>query len=147
MRPTLYRTAALIAGDADAEECVQDAFERAMRETRFFDDVHDASAWLRTAVSRRAISRVRRRQLWARIVPRLHDPVGEYDESVADLRRALEALPPQQRAAVVLRYYADADYDEIARALDVESSSVGPILTRARTKLREALRWRTTTAS
>jgi RNA polymerase sigma-70 factor (ECF subfamily) len=118
-----------------------------MREPRFFEDVRDAEAWFRTAVSRRAISRVRRRQVWGRIVPRLHAPASAYDESVADVRRALEALPAQQRAAVVLRYYADADYDEIARAIGVEASSVGPILTRARTKLREALEWRTTTAS
>jgi RNA polymerase sigma-70 factor (ECF subfamily) len=126
---------------------VQDAFERAMHEPRFLEDVRDPLAWFRTAVSRRAISRARRRSVLSRILPRLHEPQREYDESVADLRRALEALGAHQRAAVVLRYYADADYEEIARAIGVEASSVGPILTRARSKLREALQWHTTTAS
>ena len=126
---------------------MQDAFERAMREPRFWDEIRDPGAWLRTAVARRAISRVRRRQVWSRIMSRLHQPAAEYDEAIADLRRALATLPAPQRAAVVLRYYADADYDEIARAIGVEASSVGPILTRARTRLREALQWHTTTAS
>lgn len=126
---------------------MQDAFERAVREPRFFEEVREPSAWLRTAVSRRAISRLRRRQVWGRLLPGLYEPPREYDDAVVDLRRALEALPAQQRAAVVLRYYADADYDEIARAIGVEASSVGPILTRARSKLREALQWHTTTAS
>jgi RNA polymerase sigma-70 factor (ECF subfamily) len=126
---------------------VQDAFERAMREPKFLEEVREPAAWLRTAVSRRAISRARRRTVLSRILPRLHEPAREYDEAVADLRQALRSLPPQQRAAVVLRYYADADYDEIAHAIDVEPSSVGPILTRARSKLREALQWHTTTAS
>ena len=103
---------------------MQDAFERAMHEPRFWDEVRDPGAWLRTAVSRRAISRLRRRQVWSRLLPRLHEPPREYDDAVADLRRALETLPAQQRAAVVLRYYADADYDEIARAIGVEPSSV-----------------------
>lgn len=147
LRTTLYRTAALIAGDAEAEECVQDAFERAMRETHFFEEVRDPAAWLRTVVSRRAVSRVRRRALFGALMPRLHEPATDYDTDVLDLRRSLQGLPGPQRAAIVLRYYGDADYDEIARALGVAPSSVGPLLTRARTRLREALGWRTTTAS
>ncbi|MBM4434783.1 MAG: hypothetical protein FJ028_06745 [Chloroflexi bacterium] len=35
-RPTLYRAAALLVGEGEAEGVVQDAFERAMREPDFF---------------------------------------------------------------------------------------------------------------
>ena len=35
-----------------------------------------------------------------------------------------ETLPPQQRAAVVLRFYEDLDYPEIARVLDVAEATV-----------------------
>src|SRR5207248_1925586 len=82
------------------------AFHRAIRDPRFWDEIRDLAAWLRTAVSRRAITRVRRRQLWSRLLPRLHETATEYDETTVDVRRALQTLPIQQRAAIVLRYYA-----------------------------------------
>jgi DNA-directed RNA polymerase specialized sigma24 family protein len=41
--------------------------------------------------------------------------------------------------ALILRYYEDATYEEIADSLDIAASSVGPLLTRARLKIREAL--------
>jgi RNA polymerase sigma factor (sigma-70 family) len=56
-----------------------------------------------------------------------------------DLALALRRLGPRPRVAIVLRYYQDASYDEIATALAVAPSSVGPLLTRARAELREAL--------
>jgi DNA-directed RNA polymerase specialized sigma24 family protein len=39
-RPAPYRAAALMVGAADAEEVVQEAFERAMRERDFFEQRH-----------------------------------------------------------------------------------------------------------
>src|SRR3989337_2068092 len=63
-RAALYRSAALIGGEAEAEEVVQDAFERAMREPDFFGRVRDPLAWLRTVSTRVALARLRRRALW-----------------------------------------------------------------------------------
>jgi len=48
-------------------------------------------------------------------------------------------LPPRDRVALVLRYYEDASYEEISSALGIATASVGPVLTRARAKVREAL--------
>lgn len=126
---------------------MQDAFERGMREPRFFEDIREPAAWLHTVASRLATSRARRRAVWGRILLRFREPDTAYDASILDLRRALEELPAPQRAAVVLRYYVGADYEEIASAVGLAPSSVGPLLTRIRTRLREALQWHTTTAS
>jgi RNA polymerase sigma-70 factor (ECF subfamily) len=52
---------------------------------------------------------------------------------------ALDELSPQQRAAVVLRYYHDYDYATIARILGTTTSNVGAILNRARERLRVEL--------
>jgi RNA polymerase sigma factor (sigma-70 family) len=129
-----------MVGEAEAEEVVQDAFERAIREPNFFERVREPSAWLRAVATRGAIDRLRRR----RILERLHFPVrtrdldGEAADRV-DLRRSLRKLPPKQRAAIVLRYYDDVDYETIARILDMEPASVGPLLSRARAALRGAL--------
>lgn len=127
-----------MVGAAEAEEVVQEAFERAMREPAFFDRISEPAAWLRTVTARCALGRLRRR----RVFERLHlrpAPAGIEPWERVDLAIALGRLPAPERVAVVLRYFADASYDEIGDALGVASSSVGPLLTRARTHLREAL--------
>lgn len=127
-----------MVGAAEAEEVVQDAFERAMRERHFFDEVREPIAWLRTAVARRALSRLRRR----RFLEQLRLPTGRRELEPwerADLAAALARLSPRDRIVVVLRYFHDASYDEIAAAIGSESSSVGPMLSRARARMREAL--------
>ena len=139
-RPSLYRTAALLVGEAEAEEVVQDAFERAMREPEFFSRVIEPAAWLRTATTRVALGRLRRRVLWDRVRSLVAREPPVADGRNVDLEAALRELPPRQRAAVVLRYYQDAPYSEIAEALEIEEASVGPLLTRARAALRESLR-------
>lgn len=117
---------------------VQEAFERAMREPHFFEEVREPLAWLRTAVARRSLSRLRRRRVFERL--RLTMPRSELEPwERADLVTALRRLPPRDRVVVVLRYFHDASYDEIAAAIGSASSSVGPMLSRARAQLREAL--------
>jgi RNA polymerase sigma factor (sigma-70 family) len=139
-RPSLYRTAALLVGEGEAEEVVQDAFERAMREPAFFERVRDPVAWLRTVTTRAALGRLRRRALWDRALSLIGRADHTPDAGRADLVAALDKLPPKQRAAVVLRYYQSAPYAEIASAIDVDVESVGPLLTRARAALRDLLK-------
>lgn len=137
-RPILFRAAALMVGESDAEELVQDGFERAMRQRRFFEQTREPCAWLRTVVVRLAISRLRRRALWQRLRPTSIE-IAEPDPALLDLRRAILRLPPKQRAAVVMHYFYDADYDEIARALALNASSVGKLLTRSRRAMGQEL--------
>lgn len=137
-RDELYRGACLLVGAHDAEEVVQEAFERAMRERDFFTRIENPGGWLRVVAARYALSRLRRAQLWDRIRSVLRPGVATGRD--LDLDAALKRLPATQRTAVVLRYYHGLDYAEIARAIDVAPASVGPILTRARASLREALR-------
>jgi RNA polymerase sigma-70 factor, ECF subfamily len=138
-RPLLYRAAAMMLGAAEAEEVVQEAFERAMRNRAFFDEVAEPVAWLRTVCARRALGRLRRRRVWERLRIRL--PADEHTKpwEHAELAIALRALPARDRVALVLRYYQDASYEEIGRALGIATTSVGPTLTRARAKVREAM--------
>ncbi|MGH2499282.1 MAG: RNA polymerase sigma factor [Candidatus Limnocylindria bacterium] len=139
-RPTLYRTAALMVGDAEAEEVVQDAFERGMRQPHFFATVKCPEAWLRTAVVRLAVSRIRRRGLWARVRERLQPASAPAHSEALDLKMALPRLSERQRGAIVMRYFHGASYDDIADALGVSADTVGSLLSRAREALRETLR-------
>jgi RNA polymerase sigma-70 factor (ECF subfamily) len=139
-RATLYRSAALIVGEAEAEEVVQDAFERAMREPDFFGRVRDPLAWLRTVSTRVALARLRRRALWDKAQELIGRGHPKADSESVDISAALARLPAKQRAAIVLRYYHDAPYSEIAAALEVDEGSVGPLLTRARLALKATLK-------
>jgi RNA polymerase sigma-70 factor (ECF subfamily) len=137
-RPDLYRAAALMVGAADAEEVVQEAFERAMRERGFFERVREPKAWLRTVTARGALGRLRRRRVFERL--RLLPPTDRIEPwERADLAVALARLASRERVALVLRYFAGASYEEIAGAVGISASSVGPLLTRARSRLREEL--------
>ncbi|RKT17633.1 RNA polymerase sigma-70 factor (sigma-E family) [Streptomyces sp. 1114.5] len=56
-----------------------------------------------------------------------------------DLRRALAALPPRQRATVVLRYYCDLSIDQAAEAMACSPGNVKSQSSRALEALRRAL--------
>jgi len=57
-----------------------------------------------------------------------------------EVRRALDKLGSRARMALVLRYYSDMSYDEIADSLGVRRAFVGVVLLRARHELRQRLR-------
>jgi RNA polymerase sigma-70 factor (ECF subfamily) len=56
-----------------------------------------------------------------------------------EVRKALDKLGMRARMALVMRYYSDMSYDEIADALGVRRQFVGVVLLRARHELRQAL--------
>src|SRR5260370_15532110 len=56
-----------------------------------------------------------------------------------EVRRALDKLGARARMALVMRYYSEMSYDEIADALGVRRAFVGVVLLRARHELRQEL--------
>jgi len=64
-------------------------------------------------------------------------------ETADAVRRALDALPPRQRAALILRHYEDMSYQEIADVMDTSVKSVERLLGRGREGLQRLLEeWR-----
>jgi Sigma-70, region 4 len=70
------------------------------------------------------------------------DPLNEAIRraDLAALWTAIQALPPQQRDALVLRELGGLSYDELAAALTVSGAAVESLLFRARRRLRRTLR-------
>ena len=65
------------------------------------------------------------------------------EQMFAGLPQALAALPTRQRQAVILRYYEDCSFDEIAAALDVQAATARSLLRHGLNKLRASWRlWR-----
>jgi RNA polymerase sigma-70 factor (sigma-E family) len=128
---SLVRLAALLLGDrAAAEEVVQDAFVHLQLGWRRLRDRDRAPAWLRSAVLNGARSRLRRREVRRRhleVVP--GDATSAEAGAVAgdEHRRmiaALRTLPPRQREALVLKFYAELSEAETAAAMGVSTGSV-----------------------
>ena len=130
----LVRLATLLSGSADAApDLVQDCFVRLHGR---WTAVREPLPYVRRSVvhacasHHRSIARARRQ------------PPPEVRESVLgadELGDALAALPTRQRAAVVLRYYADLPDADIARTLRCRPGTVRSLIHRALADLRKTI--------
>jgi len=98
-----------------ADDVFQDTFLRALRAYERLEHGEHLRAWVLTIASRLIVDGARRDRPEARLAS---EPGGE-DERPAyeELAPLTDGLPPKERAAVVLRYGYDLDYDEIGDAL------------------------------
>lgn len=130
----LVRVAYLMTGaPAAAEELVQDAFLAAHRS---WDGVREPYPYVRAAVVNRARSWGRRLQLERR--QPIVAPASAWMEA-DELWDALRALNDRQRAAIVLRYYADLPDREIAAALGCREATVRTAVHRGLAALRREI--------
>lgn len=141
----LLRFAYLVTGDADAaEEAVQSALARAWERWDDVSRTDDPERYVRRMVVNENVSAWRRwRQRQVPVAePRPRVPVADPGDAVAEhdaVWRVCTGLPRRQRAAVVLRYYEDCDYAEIATILGCSESTVRSQVHRALAALRTAL--------
>lgn len=132
-----------LLGDAEAAaDAVQEAWAEIVRGLPRLADERAFPAWAYRIVSRRGAKLIggaqRQRRIEAALVA---EPVAaEGEEPDFDrLRRAVRALPPEQRAAVALYHFEELSVAETAVALDVPAGTVKTRLMHARRKLRAAL--------
>ena len=143
--PPAWRAAYLIVHDAAAaEDIAQEAFLAAIRALDRFDRRRPFGPWLHRIVVNRAIDWTRarslRREVGAEIdeepAPDGPEPGPAYSD---DLVAALRALPPEQRAVVVMRHLLEYTPSEIAAALGLPRGTVNSRLRRALDSLGDAL--------
>jgi RNA polymerase sigma-70 factor (sigma-E family) len=135
----------LLTGDrAIAEDLVQDAFVKVF--ARFRDLRHPEAFWwyLRRTIVNLSHSRLRRlrveREYLAREGALPRPDGGSHDLEERDrVLAALRVLRPEQRAAIVLRYYEDLSEEDTAEAMGVAVGTVKSLVHRARERLREEL--------
>ncbi|NBE95812.1 SigE family RNA polymerase sigma factor [Nonomuraea sp. KC401] len=139
---SLLRVAYLACGDeTEAEDLLQTALERTYRK---WDRVlHDSpEPYVRRVIINTAISRARRRAILT-IIPTHSPPERSARSADVDLRHvlmeALRALPPRQRAVVVLRYWEDLSETQTAELLGCSVGTVKSQASKAMAKLRAAL--------
>jgi RNA polymerase sigma-70 factor (ECF subfamily) len=136
--------------EADAHDLAQDAFVRAFRHLRRCGDPDRFAGWLfritanvcRTAGSRRA--RREAEPLDAYRAALATDEPGPHEQAEASwtkerVRAALDALPDDQREALVLMYLMDYSVAEIEEVTGASASAVKMRLKRGRDSLRDQL--------
>ena len=140
----------MVGNAADAADLTQDTFLRAYRALEKAGDALNVSAWLhRIAVNACLdVLRRRRRVSWlpwpaawhdAHSASRLDDPENHLiaSETQRAVRRALDALSPRARQALILREYEGLSYAELGAVLGVSPQAVKSILFRAREEFRK----------
>lgn len=137
----------------DAEDATMDIFTKLMRDNRIqqYDQSRSFSAWLYKVAANHCWDLLRRRKTRqdketedVENVPLEHPDPNQLDRLIEqktseEVRRALDKMGTRARMALVMRYYSDMSYDEIADALGVRRAFVGVVLLRARHELRQAL--------
>ena len=137
-----HRAAYLVVGDAAAaEDIAQEAFLAAVRNLDRFDRRRPFGPWLHRIVVNRAIDHARARAL------RRETELGETPAATppaeppnGTLHAAIAALPPEQRAVVVLRHLLEYTPGEIAELLDLPRGTVNSRLRRGLDALKGAAR-------
>jgi RNA polymerase sigma-70 factor (sigma-E family) len=133
----LLRFALLISGDtATAEDLVHEAFVRLYRSERQIE-AHGFAAYARRTILNVQRSAFRRFRSERRaIAAHGAEAHAEHPVPAPHVWRAVLALPRQQRACVVLRYYEGMTDQEIANTLGVGHGTVKKAMNRALTSLR-----------
>ena len=133
-----------------AEECAQDAFERALERWPRDGIPSNPAAWLKTTARNRALDRLRRAKVGegklkeVAMTARAADGHHDDDSGIEDDRLRLiftcchPALPVEAQVALTLRTLAGLTTPEIARAFLVAHETMAKRLTRAKKKIVEA---------
>lgn len=143
----VYNLAYRMLGNAvEAEDAAQETFLRAYTRLNTYDSDRKFSSWLLAITSHHCIDRLRQRRLgwlsldelppwrWLASSSQPEEVVIRREER-GEVRQLLDQLPPHYRATVVLHYWYDLSYQEIAEAMETTESAVKSTLYRARQML------------
>ncbi len=143
-----YHAYGILKDAAEAGDVVQEVFIKAMREPRLFDEDFKTQAWLYRVTRNLCFNLVRDRRRRGAILAASRpdhsytaDPVEAVftSERHQEMVELVARLTEDHRAILMLRYYEDLSYNEIAARLDIKMGTVMSRLSRARDRLEAEL--------
>lgn len=139
----------MLGDAAEAEDAAQEVFIKAFGNMKRYDPKRKFINWILTIASNHSIDRIRKRRFqvvsledWAQSDAN-GDAGGGIESSIidqegrAEIQRMIEQLGAKDRAAIILRYWYDLSYEEIAKALSLSQGAVKSRLHRARREIAE----------
>ncbi|MGD9099748.1 MAG: RNA polymerase sigma factor [Anaerolineae bacterium] len=146
----VYRLAvAILRDEQDAEDAVQDVFVRVFERIRDYRGDSAFTTWLTAIVVNCCCDKLRRRKVRrALALDRLRGRASDQDLNEVVTRRQqrqtlwalVDRLDEKHRLPVILHYHEGLSCDEVARALNLRTSTVYSRLNTARVRLRAMLR-------
>lgn len=150
-RPVYNLAYRMLNNSGEAEEAAQEAFIRAYTRLDSYNPNHKFSTWLLSITSNYCIDLIRKRRA---ILLSIDEPLPPHPSLMSErasgpepqlvqseqqemVQRLLAELAPEYREAVVLRYWHELSYDEIAEMMDTTVSAIKSRLFRARKQLAE----------
>ncbi|MCA9952718.1 MAG: sigma-70 family RNA polymerase sigma factor [Anaerolineales bacterium] len=141
----------MLSNSGEAEEAAQEAFIRAFTRLDSYNPAHKFSTWMLSITSNYCIDLIRKRR--AQLLS-IDEPLAPHPALMSDKDKGPEAqmehsqreemvqtlladLQPEYRQAVVLRYWYEYSYEEIADMMDTTVSAIKSRLFRARKQLAE----------
>lgn len=141
----------MLSNSGEAEEAAQEAFIRAYTRLDSYNPDHKFSTWLLSITSNYCIDQIRKRRA---LLLSIDEPIAPHPALMSDkadapesqlvhsqqeemVQSLLEGLDAEYREAVVLRYWHEMSYDEIAEIMDTSVSAIKSRLFRARKQLAE----------
>ena len=138
----------MLGNREDAEDALQDSFLRAYRSLARYEERQAFRTWLFQILVNRcrtaAVRRQRRQRMFLvddnAVASASVQPAAESTELRAELRRAIDALDPDQREAFLLKHVELLSYDEMAEATGVGVSALKMRVKRACDRMQWLLR-------
>jgi len=147
-RPVFNLCYRMLGNAGDAEDAAQETFLRAYKSLNRYDRTRSFITWLLSIASHYCIDQLRKRRFtsfsiddedhaWLVLADPGPNPEKSFttSEKQAQVQELLETLGPKDRSAVIMRYWYNYSYEEIAEALSLTISAVKSRLHRARKEL------------
>ena len=137
-----------------AEDATSEVFLKLQRTIDSYDGSIPFPRWLLRVAGNQCIDALRRRQRGRRVIVEVEDGAAVIDvassepsplgavintEERAQVRDTIARLPQNYRVPLVLRYYSELSYDEIAQQLGLERNYVAALIFRAKREMRRRL--------
>lgn len=143
----------MLGESGEAEDATQEAFLRAYLNIERYDIKRSFKTWVMSIASNHCIDRIRKRRMQyvslddeptaAALALSSNDPLPEHvtlqNERSEVIQDLLLELDPDYRVAVILRYWYDYSYAEIAQTMNTTESAIKSRLFRARKSLAELI--------
>ncbi len=142
-RPVYNLCYRMLGNSDEAEDASQETFLRVYKNIKHYDYKRSFSTWILSIAAHHCIDQLRKRRMVVISMdafPYLDPPDGSpgpeaayhQKENQRRVEALLQTLNPQDRAAVIMVYWYDLSYEEIAQSLSLTVSAVKSRLHRAR---------------
>jgi len=144
----------MLSSGEGAEDATSEVFLKLQRSIESYDGSIPFPRWLLRVAGSQCIDALRRQQRGLKVFVNVDDGAAVIEaassepsplsavistQERAQVRDTIARLPENYRVPLVLRYYSELSYDEIAQELDLERNNVAALIFRAKQELRRRL--------